>query len=181
MANKITVTHNGNGLGVVYLADVGKRFGLGGGYEVRGKLGQDQYLKPGQTIELFATDEALLSATKGIIAKYAESGDFAVAYEVDGVVMDGFPKVEVTHTGNGGQIYLADIGKRYGLGGSVYINPAAKISEQGQDVYLNAGDTVELVATELVLESIQSGSLSKFSTSGGTGALEFTVIQPEEV
>lgn len=179
--NTIEVTHNGNGLGQIYLSDVGRRFGLGGGYQVQGKLGQDQYLNPGDTIELVATDEALLSATKGIVAKYALSGHFSVIYKVDGAEMDGFPMVEVTHTGNGGQIYLADIGKRYGLGGSIYVNPSAQITEQGQDVYLNAGDTVELVATELVLESIQSGSLSKFSTSGGTGALEFTVIEPEEV
>jgi hypothetical protein len=178
--NTIEVTHNGNGLGQVYLSDVGRRFGLGGGYQVPGKLGQDQYLNPGDTVELVATDEALLSAAKGLIAKYALTGDFTVVYKVDGVEMDGFPMVEVENVGDK-KIYLADIGKRYGLGGSVYISQTAEITQQGQDGYINPGDVLELVATDLVLESIATGSLAKFSATGGTGDLEFTVIEPAEV
>lgn len=179
--NTIKVTHNGNNLGTVYLADVGKRFGLGGGYQVQGKVGQDQYLHAGEVIELVATDEALLSATKGMISKYVTSGHFSAVYMVNGAEMDGFPTVEVTHTGVGEKIYLADIGKRYGLGGSVYLSHTAQIGEQGQDLYLSPGQTISLVATELVLESISTGSLAKFSATGGSGALSFVVMEPEEV
>ena len=164
MANKIVVTHNGNGLGDLYLADVGKRFGLGGGALTLAKQGQDQYIKAGETVELMANDEALMSATKGIIARFAATGQLSFVYQEDATVMP-IPKVTVEHVGTK-KIYLNDITKRYSLGGSIYLEKYAQVGENGQDMYINPGDIVELVATETVLKSMVSGSLHTFSDMG---------------
>lgn len=76
MVQKVEITHNGtNGLGQIYLSDVGRRNSLGGGVSVY-ENGQDQYLNPGDTIELVATSQVLLSIDRGVLKAFS-SGDFA--------------------------------------------------------------------------------------------------------
>ena len=73
---KVQITHNGTaGVGQLYLADVGRRVGLGGGVSIY-EYGQDRYLNPGDTIELVATSQVLLSIDRGILKTYS-SGSFA--------------------------------------------------------------------------------------------------------
>jgi hypothetical protein len=57
----------------VYLGDVGRRNGLGGGGSIY-QLGQDQYLASGDSVDLVATGDVLLSIEKGVIAKLVEVG-----------------------------------------------------------------------------------------------------------
>lgn len=75
MVQKVQITHNGSGVGQLYLADVGRRVGLGGGVSIY-EYGQDQYINPGDTIELVATSPVLLSIDRGTLKTYS-SGDFA--------------------------------------------------------------------------------------------------------
>ena len=84
-------------------------------------------------------------------------------------------KVTITHNGtNGtktvGQLYLADVGRRYGLGGS------GSIYEYGQDLYINPGETKTLVATSQVLLSIDRGMIDTFSTGVFSGILDVVFI-----
>jgi len=73
---KVQVTHNGtNSVGQLYLADVGRRNSLGGGVSIY-EYGQDQYLNPGDTIELVATSQVLLSIDRGILYTFS-SGNYA--------------------------------------------------------------------------------------------------------
>jgi len=76
---KVQITHNTtNGsktVGQLYLADVGRRVGLGGGVSIY-EYGQDRYLNPGDTIELVATSQVLLSIDRGMLKTYS-SGVFA--------------------------------------------------------------------------------------------------------
>lgn len=57
----------------VYLGDVGRRNGLGGGGSIY-QLGQDQYLASGDYIDLVATGDVLLSIEKGVIKKLSDIG-----------------------------------------------------------------------------------------------------------
>jgi hypothetical protein len=76
MVQLVEITHNGtNGLGQVYLSDVGRRNSLGGGVSVY-EHGQDQYLNPGETIQLVATSQVLLSIDRGVLKTFS-SGDFS--------------------------------------------------------------------------------------------------------
>jgi hypothetical protein len=75
MVQLVEITHNGtNGLGQIYLSDVGRRNSLGGGVSVY-EHGQDQYLNPGETIQLVATSQVLLSIDRGVLKTFS-SGDF---------------------------------------------------------------------------------------------------------
>lgn len=62
----------------VYLGDVGRRNGLGGGGSIY-QLGQDQYLASGDSVDLVATGDVLLSIEKGVIAKLVDLGLLTVA------------------------------------------------------------------------------------------------------
>ena len=75
MVQKVEITHNENGLGQVYLSDVGRRNSLGGGVSIY-EHGQDTYLNPGDTIQLVATSQVLLSIDRGVLKTYS-TGDFA--------------------------------------------------------------------------------------------------------
>jgi len=57
----------------VYLGDIGRRNGLGGGGSIY-QLGQDQYLASGDYVDLVATGDVLLSIEKGVIAKLVSIG-----------------------------------------------------------------------------------------------------------
>lgn len=76
MVQKVRITHNGtNNVGQLYLADVGRRNSLGGGASIY-EYGQDQYLNPGESVDLVATSQVLLSIDRGIIYTYSH-GEFA--------------------------------------------------------------------------------------------------------
>lgn len=57
----------------VYLGDIGRRNGLGGGGSIY-SLGQDKYLASGAYVDLVPTGDVLLSIEKGVIAKLVEIG-----------------------------------------------------------------------------------------------------------
>jgi len=75
---KVRITHNGtNGtknVGKLYLGDVGRRNSLGGGASIY-EYGQDCYLTPGQTKDLVATSQVLLSVDRGMLKAFS-SGNF---------------------------------------------------------------------------------------------------------
>lgn len=75
MVQKVEITHNDAGLGQLYLSDVGRRNSLGGGVSIY-EHGQDQYLNPGETIELVATSQVLLSIDRGVLHTFS-TGDYA--------------------------------------------------------------------------------------------------------
>lgn len=77
---KVEITHNDTGLGQIYLSDVGRRNSLGGGVSVY-ENGQDCYLNPGETIELVATSQVLLSIDRGVLKKFS-SGEHAGALTI---------------------------------------------------------------------------------------------------
>lgn len=62
----------------VYLGDIGRRNGLGGGGSIY-QLGQDCYLDSGDSVDLVATGDVLLSIEKGIIKKLSDLGLLTVA------------------------------------------------------------------------------------------------------
>jgi len=57
----------------IYLGDIGRRNGLGGGTSVYG-LGQDRYLDNGASVVLQETSEVLLSIAKGTLKKLSDMG-----------------------------------------------------------------------------------------------------------
>ena len=70
--NQIRIRYLGTNVGKIYLSDVGKRLGLGGGREGGYGYGQDQYIVWGETLILQATGEVLMSAADGVL-KYFSS------------------------------------------------------------------------------------------------------------
>jgi pSer/pThr/pTyr-binding forkhead associated (FHA) protein len=75
MVQKVEIVHNDVNLGQIYLSDVGRRNSLGGGVSIY-EHGQDQYLNPGDTIELVATSQVLLSIDRGVLKTFS-TGDNA--------------------------------------------------------------------------------------------------------
>jgi len=77
---KVEVVHTGaTDVGQLYLADVGRRNSLGGGVSIYG-YGQDQYINPGETIELVATSQVLLSIDRGILKTFSDDGTLTVTF-----------------------------------------------------------------------------------------------------
>lgn len=77
---KVEITHTGStDVGQLYLADVGRRNSLGGGVSIYG-YGQDQYINPGQTIELVATSQVLLSIDRGMLKTFSDDGTLTVTF-----------------------------------------------------------------------------------------------------
>lgn len=72
---KVEITHNGLGVGQLYLADVGRRYSLGGGVSLY-EYGQDKYINPGDTIQLVATSQVLMSIDRGMLKTFS-SGPYA--------------------------------------------------------------------------------------------------------
>ena len=76
---KVQITHNGtNGsktVGTLYLADVGRRYSLGGSVGIY-EYGQDRYLDVGATIQLVATSQVLMSVDRGMLKAFS-SGVYA--------------------------------------------------------------------------------------------------------
>lgn len=72
---KVEITHNGAGVGQLYLADVGRRYSLGGGVSLF-EYGQDKYINPGDTIQLVATSQVLMSIDRGMLKTFS-SGPYA--------------------------------------------------------------------------------------------------------
>ncbi len=62
----------------IYLGDIGRRNGLGGGPSVYG-LGQDQYLDLGTPIVLQETSDVTLSIAKGTLYKLQAMGLITIA------------------------------------------------------------------------------------------------------
>lgn len=71
--NQIRIRYLGTNVGKIYLSDVGKRLGLGGGREGGYGFGQDQYIVWGETLILQATGEVLMSAVDGVIKYFSSS------------------------------------------------------------------------------------------------------------
>ena len=69
MANRLKIEYKGSKIGKIYLSDVGKRYGLGGGNEgdYRSTSGQDTYIVWGETVVLDLTGEVLRSMTSGVL------------------------------------------------------------------------------------------------------------------
>lgn len=63
----------GDTMGAIYLGDIGRRNSLGGGASIYG-LGQDQYLNPGDDIDLQDTGDVLLSRTIGMLKVLSDMG-----------------------------------------------------------------------------------------------------------
>lgn len=77
---KVEITHTGaTDVGQLYLADIGRRNSLGGGVSIYG-YGQDQYINPGETIELVATSQVLLSIDRGMLKTFADDGTLTVTF-----------------------------------------------------------------------------------------------------
>lgn len=64
------VVYSGTNIGIIYLEDVGRRPGLGGGSSIYVD-GQDKYIKYGETKRLLNTSEVQLSVDAGVLAHYA--------------------------------------------------------------------------------------------------------------
>lgn len=80
MVQKVEITHTGaTDVEGIYLSDVGRRNGLGGGVSVYGH-GQDQYINPDETIELVATSQVLLSIDRGTIKTFVDEGSLTVTF-----------------------------------------------------------------------------------------------------
>lgn len=62
----------------IYLGDIGRRNGLGGGASIYG-LGQDQYLDYGTPITLQETSDVILSIAFGTLSKLVAMGLVTVA------------------------------------------------------------------------------------------------------
>jgi len=77
--NQIRIRYFGTNVGKIYLSDVGKRLGLGGGQEGGYGYGQDQYIVWGETLILQATGEVLMSAADGVL-KYFSSAPTSGAW-----------------------------------------------------------------------------------------------------
>lgn len=71
MSDKYKVQYLGTNIGKIYLADVGKRQGLGGSPEGNYSGGQDQYIAWGETVILDGTSEVINSAASGTIKYYS--------------------------------------------------------------------------------------------------------------
>jgi len=77
---KVEIVHTGaTDVGQLYLADVGRRNSLGGGASIYG-YGQDQYINPGDTIELVATSQVLLSIDRGMLKTFSDDGTLTVTF-----------------------------------------------------------------------------------------------------
>lgn len=77
---KVAIHHTGStGVGKLYLSDVGRRNSLGGGESIYG-YGQDQYINPGQTVNLVATSQVLLSIDRGMLKAFSVDGTLTVTF-----------------------------------------------------------------------------------------------------
>jgi hypothetical protein len=77
---KVSIVHTGStGVGQLYLADVGRRNSLGGGASIYG-YGQDRYINPGETIQLVATSQVLLSIDRGMLKTFSNNGTLTVTF-----------------------------------------------------------------------------------------------------
>ena len=77
---KVEVVHTGaTDVGQLYLADVGRRNSLGGGTSIYG-YGQDQYINAGDTIQLVATSQVLLSIDRGMLKTFSDDGTLTVTF-----------------------------------------------------------------------------------------------------
>ena len=77
---KVAIHHTGStNVGKLYLSDVGRRNSLGGGVSVY-NYGQDQYISPGQTLELVATSQVLLSIDRGMLKTFSKDGTLTVTF-----------------------------------------------------------------------------------------------------
>ena len=77
---KVEIVHTGaTDVGQLYLADVGRRNSLGGGASIY-EYGQDQYINPGETIELVATSQVLLSIDRGMLKTFSDDGTLTVTF-----------------------------------------------------------------------------------------------------
>lgn len=64
------VVYSGTDIGPIYLGDVGRRPGLGGGNSIY-TTGQDKYIKSGETKRLLNTSEVQLSVDAGTLLHYS--------------------------------------------------------------------------------------------------------------
>ena len=88
---KVRITHlKQAGVGSLYLSDVGRRVGLGGGCSIY-EYGQDCYLNPAvlnagtpgagkDVLDLVATSQVLLSIDRGMLHALEASGDVSIAF-----------------------------------------------------------------------------------------------------
>ena len=77
---KVEIVHTGaTDVGQLYLADIGRRNSLGGGVSIYG-YGQDQYINSGDTIELVATSQVLLSIDRGMLKTFSDDGTLTISF-----------------------------------------------------------------------------------------------------
>lgn len=75
MANKLKIEYLGTNVGKIYLSDIGKRLGLGGGQEGDYNGGQDAYLIWGETLIIELTGDVLLSQSQGILQHFSDTAN----------------------------------------------------------------------------------------------------------
>jgi len=109
MANRLKIEYKGSNIGKIYLSDVGKRYGLGGGQEGDyGTSGQDLYMIWGETIVLDLTGEVLRSMTAGVL-KFFTTASSSTAFTTNGAPLtltegsytsaDEYPRRDLGATG----------------------------------------------------------------------------------
>ena len=85
---KVRITHlKQPGIGSLYLSDVGRRVGLGGGCSIY-EYGQDCYLNPlvigtgpgNDKVELVASSQVLLSIDRGMLHHFEATGDVLIQF-----------------------------------------------------------------------------------------------------
>jgi len=67
----LRVRYLGTNIGPIYLSDVQKRVGLGGGQEGGYNQGQDQYIRWGETLILQESGDVLMSQAYGVLKYFS--------------------------------------------------------------------------------------------------------------
>ena len=70
----------GDSVGPVYIGDIGRRLDFPGTLEE--SKGQDQYIQPGETVEVQETGEVLLSAAMGTLKLMSDMGVFSLTFGI---------------------------------------------------------------------------------------------------
>jgi hypothetical protein len=66
------VVYSGTNIGRIYIGDVGRRAGLGGGVSIY-QQGQDKYIKFGETRKFVNADTVQLSVDSGTLKHYSDN------------------------------------------------------------------------------------------------------------
>jgi len=77
--DQLKLVYNGTNIGKIYLSDIGKRYGLGGGVEgdYSDGAGQDRFIIWGETVILDKSGTVLRSWTSGVIKFFSTAASSA--------------------------------------------------------------------------------------------------------